>query len=199
MKYKPWFLMRYLFFLVLLSLSFASGAQFTKNVYWTEQTTLVPGDVIYYSVLRPLAWKDFRGAPDVSSKASAVTASGFGYKADYKNTGTKYNVNISVYCYFNKNNSWVKNGCTTGYILNHEQQHFDISFIAANIFVDKLKAAELNKTNYNAALPALYKECCEIMNKMQEEYDSQTKNGQSKEMQAKWNIYLKEKMKLITR
>jgi hypothetical protein len=191
--------MRYLFVLLLTSISLLTAAQFTKNVFWTEQTSLTPADVVYYNPARPLAWKDFRGSPDNSSRASAVTASGFGYKADYKNVGSKTHINISVYCYFNKNNSWVKSGRTTDYILNHEQQHFDISFIAATVFVEKLKAASLTKANYNTVLPALYKECCSLMNKLQDEYDGQTKNGQLQEMQAKWNTYLKDKIKIITK
>lgn len=191
--------MRYLFFILSLFISLISAAQFTKNVYWTEQTALSPGDVIYYHPARPLSWRDFKGSPDASSRASAVTASGFGYKADYKNVGSRTHINISVYCYFNKNNSWVKSGRATEYILNHEQQHFDISFIAASIFVDKLKSANLTKANYNTILPAIYKESCAIMNKLQDEYDGQTKNGQLQEMQVKWNTYLKEKIKVITK
>lgn len=191
--------MRYLLVLILLSFSFLAQAQFSTSVYWTEQTNMPASDVIYYSPARPLAWKDFRGNPDATSKASAVTASGFGYKADFKNVGSKTTINISVYCYFNKNNSWVKSGRTTDYILNHEQQHFDISFIAANIFAEKLKATTLTRSNYNVVLPNLYKECCAIMNKLQDEYDGQTKNGQVKEEQERWNAYLKGKIKGITK
>ncbi len=191
--------MRHLFVLFLLFSALSSPAQLTKNVYWTNQASLPATDVIYYNPARPLSWIDFKGAPDPSSRATAVTASGFGYKADYKNVGSATNINISVYCYFNKNNSWVKSGRATQYILNHEQQHFDISFIAASVFVEKLKAASLTKANYNVVLPSLYKECCAIMNKLQDEYDGQTKNGQLPEVQAKWNSYLKEKIKVITK
>lgn len=191
--------MRYLLVVVLFSFSLLAQAQFSTNVYWTEQTAMPTSDVIYYNPARPLSWKDFRGNPDAASKASAVTASGFGYKADYRNTGSKTNINISVYCYFNRNNSWVKPGRTTDYILNHEQQHFDISFIAASIFVEKLKAATITRSNYSVVLPNLYKECCTIMNKLQDEYDGQTKNGQIREEQERWNAYLKGKIKVITK
>ena len=156
-------------------------------------------EVIYYSTSRPHSWKDFMGTPDVASPASALTASGFGYKADYKNVGGKANISISVYCYFKKNNSWVKTGRTTDYILNHEQQHFDISFIAASIFLEKLKTTRITQSNYNVVLPNLYKECCNIMNKMQDDYDVQTKNGQLKDEQERWNNYLKEKIKVFTK
>ena len=191
--------MRYFFVLILFTFSFVTQAQLSTSVFWTEQSTMPSSEVIYYSTSRQLSWKDFRGNPDAASRASAMTASGFGYKADYKNVGSKTNIIISVYCYFNKNNSWVKGGRTTDYILNHEQQHFDISFIAASLFLEKLKTTAITKSNYNVVLPNLYKECCNVMNKMQDEYDGQTKNGQLKDEQERWNNYLKEKIKIITR
>ena len=191
--------MKYAIFLFILFSSFFCNAQLTTNVYWTEQTSLPAPDVVYYNASRLLTWKDFKGNPDMNVRASAMTASGFGYKADYKNVGPKTNINISVYCYFNKNNSWVKEGKTTGYILNHEQQHFDISFIAASIFMQKLKTTIINKANYNTVLPGLYKECCDLMNKLQEDYDGQTKNGQLKDVQEQWNGYLKQKIQGITK
>jgi hypothetical protein len=191
--------MRYLFFLLFSSFSFLGRAQFTTNIYWTEQSSIPASEVIYYSKTRPLGWKDFRGNPDAASPASAMTASGFGYKADYNNVGPKTTINISIYCYFNKKNSWVKPGRTTEYILNHEQQHFDISFIAASLFFEKLKTTSLNKSNYNLVLPNLYKECCTIMNKMQDEYDGQTKNGQLKDEQERWNNFLRNKIKVVTK
>ena len=191
--------MRYFFVLFLFTFSFVTQAQLSTSVFWTEQSTMPSSEVIYYNTARPLSWKDFRGNPDAGSHASAMTASGFGYKADYKNVGAKTNIIISVYCYFNKNNSWVKAGRTTEYILNHEQQHFDISFIAASLFLEKLKTTAITKSNYNVVLPNLYKECCNVMNKMQDEYDGQTKNGQLKDEQEKWNNYLKEKIKVITK
>lgn len=156
-------------------------------------------ETIYYTTSRPLVWNDFKGKPDDSSVAAAITASGFGYKADFKSVGTKSQLNIAVYCYFSKKNSWVKPGRTTAYILTHEQHHFDISFIAANIFLDKLKAAGITKANYNTLLPKLYNECVALMNKMQNDYDGQTKNGQLKDVQLQWNDFVSGKVKAVTK
>lgn len=105
---------------------------------------------------------------------------------------------IKVYCFFNKNRSWVKPGKTTPYILNHEQHHFDISYIAACIFVDKLQSAVMTTRDYNNLLPRIYDECVEAMNKMQDEYDGQTRNGQELALQEKWNKYINNKMATIT-
>ena len=157
------------------------------------------GETIYYSSSKPLSWKDFKGTPDNNSVAAAITASGFGYKADFKSTGGKSQLNIAVYCYFSKKNSWVKPGKTTDYILTHEQHHFNISFIAANFFMDKLRTAGITRANYNVLLPKLYNECVAIMNKMQNDYDGQTKNGQMKDVQAQWNDYVSAKIKIATK
>jgi len=191
--------MKYLFIIILFFSAPCTFAQLSTNVYWTEQTNMNAAEVIFYNVQKPLAWKDFKGKPDESSRASAITASGFGYKADIKNVGSKGQLNIGIYCYFNKNNSWVKEGKAVEYILNHEQNHFNISFIAASIFVEKMKAASITSNNYNAILPRIYKECCDIMNKLQDDYDGQTKNGQLKDMQSKWNDFLSKKINTLTK
>ena len=155
-------------------------------------------ETIYYNPERALVWKDFKGSPQDNSVAAAITASGFGYKADIKTTGSKSQMNIGVYCYFNKKNSWVKPGKTTDYILNHEQHHFDISFIAAMLFLEKLKTANITKGNYNALLPKLYNDCVALTNKMQNDYDGQTKNGQLKDAQAQWNDLVSARLKTVT-
>ena len=108
-------------------------------------------------------------------------------------------LNIQVYCYFNKNKSWVKPGRNTAYILSHEQHHFDITYICATIFVDKLRGTVFNNANYSTRLPEIYNESCDIMNKMQNDYDGQTKNGQVKAEQARWNALIVEKIRAATR
>jgi hypothetical protein len=192
--------MKYIFLLLFSSvISAAVMGQFSSNVYWTEQTTLPSSETIYYNPVRALSWNDFKGKPDNNSVASAITASGFGYKADFKSVGPRSQLNVAVYCYFNKKNSWVKEGKTTSYILTHEQHHFDISFLAAGLFMEKLKAAGITRSNYNVLLPKLYNECVAIMNKMQNDYDSQTKNGQLRDIQSQWNELVSTKLKAATK
>lgn len=187
--------------LLFISICFVTdaSAQLKTNIYWTEQTSYQATDVIYYSPKKHLLWKDFLGKPIEVSPAAAITASGFGYKADIKRLGNEGQLNVAVYCFFNKLNSWVKTGKNTTYILNHEQHHFDISFIAASIFMSKLKSANFTFTNYNATLATLYTESMEYMNKLQKDYDAQTKNGQLREEQAKWDSYLSQRLLALTK
>lgn len=174
-------------------------AQVTTNVYWTEQTEMNRGNTIYYNPLKNLEWDDFKGVSGPPGPVAAITASGFGYKANMNSSGAKGEINIAVYCYFNKKSSWVKQGKTTSYILNHEQHHFDVSYLAAGIFINKLKNTVLTTSNCNTILPKIYKECCDMMNKMQDDYDGQTMNGQLEDKQKKWNNFFAEKVPLITK
>ena len=184
-------------FLLLLLTSFyfsVSNAQLKTNIYWTEQTNYAATDVIYYSAKKQLGWKDFLGNPLETSPAAAITASGFGYKADVKSLGNDGQLNVAVYCFFNKLNSWVKAGKNSIYILNHEQHHFDISFLAANMFMSKLKSAKFTLFNYNSILTALYTESMHYMNKLQKDYDAQTKNGLLRDEQLKWDSFITERL-----
>ncbi len=188
-----------LFVLLALLSAPAANAQVTTNIYWTEQTSLPASQVIYYKPEKKLAWPDFKGQPVPAGLVAAITMSGFGYTASVKRQGNKGEINIGVYCYFSKEKSWVRQGRTTSYILNHEQYHFDISYIAACLFAQRLRSATITTGNINSIVPRIYKECCDIMNKMQDEYDGQTKNGQLKDIQDKWNIQLTDKLAELTK
>jgi hypothetical protein len=185
---------RFLLICFLLFIATGLKAQFVTNVFWTDQTDMPVNQTIYFNPSKLLLWNDFRGVPNQGGNVAAITSSGFGYKASMKSNGSKGQLNIAVYCYFSKDKSWVKPDKKTAYILNHEQHHFNISYIAASIFVDKLKRSNITASNCNSLLPKIYQECCDIMNKMQDDYDGQTHNGQVKEVQAKWNSYLTEKL-----
>lgn len=185
--------------LIFLLLVFqTSYAQIITKVQWTENTSMPANDVIYYNPAIKLAWIDFRGKPVEGGRTAAITMSGFGYSASMRSSGQKGQLDIQVYCFFNKNKSWVKPGRNTAYILNHEQHHFDVSYIAANIFIDKMQQATITNANYNNVLSRIYNECTDLMNKMQDDYDGQTKNGQEKELQEKWNNFIGNKISSIT-
>lgn len=174
-------------------------AQFHTQVEWTKHTSMFSNDVLYYERDNKLVWEDFRGIPVDKGRTAAVTMSGFGYNANMHSSGQNGDLTIQVYCFFQKDKSWVKPEKTTSYILNHEQHHFDISFLAAKMFIDRIKNVSLTRNNYNNLLPKIYDEYIERMNKMQDEYDSQTKNGQEKNLQEKWNRFIDEKITLLTK
>lgn len=167
----------------------AAKAQVTINIQWQN---INPGngnagDTIYYDSDRKLAWPDFKGTPDAASPAAAITESGFGYLLSMQSLNNRTSINITVYCYFNKNKSWVKKGMKNDYALKHEQHHYDITYINTCLFIQKLKEAKLTRANYNSLSGKIYDECVISLNKMQDEYDGETSNGRKKEVQEYWN------------
>jgi hypothetical protein len=175
-------------FLVLFILATKiAAAQFLVNIQWQSVKPGNSGDTIHYDSGRKLAWPDFKGKPDTESRAGAITESGFGYRMSMNSYNTRTSVNITVYCYFNKNKSWVKKGMKTAYALLHEQHHYDITYINTCLFIKKLKEAKLNKSNYISAVEKIYDDCFAALNAMQDAYDGETSNGRIEAMQLIWN------------
>jgi len=186
----------YKFILFLFAFTaFDASAQFVTKVGWSTDSNMPASEVIYYNPGKKLLWSDFRGeVPVETGPVAAITMSGFGFHSSTKFSGSQGDLDIGVYCYFNKEKSWVKPGKTTSYILQHEQLHFDISFIAANLFIRKIQTADFSVKNYNAEVSRIYNECIELMNKMQDDYDNETRNGQDEDRQEKWRKYITEKI-----
>lgn len=170
-----------------LLLAYTAYPQLFTTIQWENTQNSPRGDTIYYEPQAKLAWKDFQAEPDRNSIAAAITASGFGYTMAMRSRGGKATLVVSVYCFFNKKNSWVKQKLRSDYALTHEQHHFDITYIAASLFVKKLRSASFTLSNYEALLERINNECYAELEKMQNDYDGQTKNGQLADVQADWN------------
>jgi hypothetical protein len=180
-------MIRYILLVFFTLLVFTVKAQTTVNINWQTADPAGSTDIIYYDINHKLTWPDFKGKPDGASFAAAVTESGFGYKLSMNSSKGRTTINITVYCYFDKNKSWVKRGMNTNYALLHEQHHFDVTYINALLFVQKLKAAKFSKSNCSALSAQIHDDCFKALNKMQNEYDGETSNGRKPAVQAEWN------------
>lgn len=183
-------------FIILFAFYFNVLAQVSVTVSWTEKTKFNAKDVIYFNANKKLTWADFIGTPPPPSSVAAITSSGFGYSATMKSTNGKTEIKILVYCYFSKPKSWVRVKNKTAYILEHEQHHFDASYLAAESFMQQIKAANITAENMNEVLGKLYKEAGTAMSKLQNDYDTETNNGLKKDKQLIWNNYFKTKLLL---
>ena len=181
-------------FIVLFFVSSSAYAQFTVTIQWQNINPGNAGDTIYYSADKKLNWSDFKGRSVAASAAAAITESGFGYKMSMSSYNRKTNVVITVFCYFNKKNSWVKKGMENDYALQHEQNHFNITYINACLFVQKLRDAGLNMGNYNYLVEKIHDECFAALDKMQNDYDGQTSNGRINRMQYIWNKKIEQQL-----
>ena len=185
-----------IFFTTIFTLLFLRGsAQVTTNVYWTTDTELKAKNVIYYNPKTPLVWADFAGLPKPIGMTAALTASGFGYKASSRSGSDGTEINIGVYCYFSKPDSWVAKGSNNAYILSHEQLHFDITYIIAKSFLERIKREKITPQNINTIVPRIYQECNAQMTAMQEQYDASSKHGIDKEKQTWWYNKITEMLK----
>lgn len=104
---------------------------------------------------------------------------------------------ISITGVFETNNSWVYENKKTDYLLEHEQGHFDISEIAAQIFEQSLlyKILPCPDETYSSSRANLIIqniiENTQININMQKDYDAETIGGENKSMQQHWNLKIK--------
>lgn len=166
--------------------------------YITDEAT-ANNTLIYYKPSRLLSWNDFMAVPNKASDAAAITNAGFGFKLMYLRYDNNANLVISVSCNFSKKDSWVKPGNKTAYILKHEQRHFDIAYIHTMMFIHKLKTANFTPTNYTGIIQKIYDESADKMSKMQDKYDTETKNSQSVIMQAEWDKIIDSQLSLTAK
>jgi hypothetical protein len=185
--YRLTHFMKHIVVVFLCCLSLQTLSQITVNIKWQQSKALPSSDTIYYNSQQKLIWSNFKGKPVIGGEALAVTHSGFGFNAGVKYANNNTDINITVYCFFSKQYSWVIPGKESDYALTHEQHHFDVTYIAANLFIKKLQAAKFTRNNYNALLDKFYVESCRDLEKMQNDYDGKTRNGRLTTIQAEWN------------
>ena len=169
----------------------------TVNIEYTVDIPNPTGKLIFYNPGELLTIAAFAGDTDINSSAVAITSSSFAFKAGFKNAGGKATLIIKVYCSLDKQMSWMKPAGKNEYILQHEQQHFNISYLGAMEFIQQLKAATFTIDNYNKLIEKLYNQSSKNMEDLQQAYDSETHNGIIKDMQQYWNEKINKGLSLI--
>jgi hypothetical protein len=182
--------MRMKYFLVGLLMMTAApllAQRTTVNVSMPQRTAPTQSDSIYYDPARKLTWADFQGKPKPEVGAVAVTNSGFGFGMGSRTRDGQTTINITIHCSFSKSRSWVKSGHNNVYVLGHEQRHFDLTWYCARQFYKKLLGSQLTATNFSSMVTAAYTEYTNLMQRLQDQYDTETNNGILKDKQAIWN------------
>ena len=192
--------MKYLFLLSFLCTTFTTvlAQPVTVNIEYTVNIPNPNGTLIFYNPGDMLNIAAFAGEADINSSAVAITSSGFAFKAGFKNAGGKATLNIKVYCSFNKQMSWMKPNGKNEYILKHEQQHFNISYLGAIDFMRQLKTVTFTTDNYNKLIQTLYNQSSKFMEDLQQAYDGETHNGIIKERQQHWNEKINKRLLSIS-
>ena len=175
----------------------AQKLQVVVNYISEDPTVTKP--LIFYSTATKLTWDDFKGKPDPASNAAAITNAGIGFKMMFHSKDNLATLNITVDCNFSKNDSWVKKGKKTDYILNHEQHHFDIAYIFAMKFIHDLQVAKYTMNDYNKTIDKIYEDTQRGLLTMQNDYDRETKNSQLTDQQELWNKKIDTQVSNITK
>jgi hypothetical protein len=144
-------------------------------------------DTIFYNFNHKLKWADFKGKPEENYFAGAVTASGFAFDSQMDFDGRNIYLNIGVYTFFSKKDSWKKPQINSDYHLLHEQHHFDITRIGSQKFIAAIRNAHFTKQNYNTLLTSIFDKVYKENTAMQEQYDRETRHSLDVKKQLEWN------------
>ena len=149
---------------------------------------------IFYDGKTKLKWDDFQGQPDNSVDFAALTSSGSGFNLSFESGNNVMTMTINVFCDYSKPQSWVKPDKKTDYLLNHEQHHFDLTYIHTQRFIQKLRAANFTMKNYEKLIGEIYKDTEKELYEEQTKYDDETHHSVIKEKQEEWNKKIDEEL-----
>jgi hypothetical protein len=152
-----------------------------------EKQAMHDNDTIYYAFNRNLTWSDFKGAPDNNYFGGAVTASGFAFDSQINFDGKNIYLDIGVYTFFSKNDSWKKPQINSNYHLLHEQHHFDITRLGSQKFIMEIGKAHFTKKNYSTLLRSIFNKAYRENELIQKQYDRETNHSLNVDKQSDWN------------
>lgn len=168
---------RSLLFLISITVLLLSFNQFKNEKDW--------------DVNSPLTWDDYqkpeKGTQDEKSVSHTFCGERWVYKRLDSNT---YTFKFRVKCVMVKNLSWVHPDYKTPELLHHEQLHFDLSEYFARQLLVALQSANYT-SNFQEEMKEVRHKVTLQRNNMQDRYDNQTKHSKNKDMQMKWDIYVK--------
>jgi hypothetical protein len=168
------------------------------NVFMEDRSAKPSSDTIYHDIKKRLTWGDFKGVPDTKHFGGAVTASGYAFDADIKIEGKVIYLNIGVYVFFTKSQSWKKPSINSDYHLLHEQVHFDITRLGAENFIKELVNSKFTKDNYSQVLDQVFDRSYSDNLAMQNQYDEETQHSINRQVQLKWNEKIAAEMRKLS-
>lgn len=91
----------------------------------------------------------------------------------------------------------MRNNGKTAYVLQHEQQHFNITAIKTYEFIAAIKNFHFSAAGFKDEITALQKKYSKEMEQMQAQYDQETKHGTLKEKQKLWESRIKSELNTL--
>jgi hypothetical protein len=143
-------------------------------------------DTIYYET-RKVSWEDFRGRPSAFSRYGAAIFSNFGYHSSFKVSKGIIQAFIETRTYMVRGMSWANESARTSHSLAHEQLHFDITKLVVERFKKKVRSIHAESIDdLNSMIQYEYLESYKEMNRLQKEYDNETRHSLDTFQQAEW-------------
>lgn len=134
-----------------------------------------------------LNWKDFSGSANNFVFYHAYSMTGIAYDVL---TNSPKSAQFFIYSYFDKNQSWVKNGQETDYLLNHEQMHFDLCELYRRKFAKRLTDRTFTHQNISSEMKIIFDDIFRGFEQIQKQYDAETNHARIKEKQKEWNAFV---------
>jgi hypothetical protein len=155
-------------------------------------------DSLFYHINRKLRWSDFKGKSPLRGPSGAVSYTSFAYEGNSLHKKDTLLLNLTLQVFFVKSASWAKSFVMDGSALAHEQLHFDITWLVALRFQQKIKTMPLTIEDYDSIIQYQYLESFREMNRLQAAYDDETNHGQSPAAQFRWQRIIAEAITAIT-
>lgn len=155
-------------------------------------------DTLFYHTTRKLRWTDFTATPPLRGKSGAVAYTSFAYEGKSLLKKDTLQINLILQVFFVKSSSWVKPIVRDAEGLAHEQLHFDITWLVALRYQQRIKNMELTVEDYDSIIQYQYIESFREMNKLQDAYDAETNHGQDPIAQQKWKRTVADALATLT-
>lgn len=137
-----------------------------------------PGNEISWGE-RSLKYSDFRGRAPRKPPGGAVAETFTTITLTTIDNSLSGGILIEVKAVFQPDRSWMLPGSRNEIVLNHEQRHFDISEYCTRLMRSRLKKFD----NYSK----VFSEASQYCERMQDDYDRETRNGIVLEAQHRWD------------
>lgn len=149
------------------------------------------GDTVYYNPARPLQLADFMASPHYHGRSGAVSFTSFAYDGSSRLRHDTLQLRLFLQVFFVKSASWVLPEMAKASTLAHEQLHFDLTYLVAMRFRQKILALHLPADDYDSMIQYEYLESFREMNRIQERYDADTSSGAEGREQQAWAAQVK--------
>lgn len=143
-----------------------------------------------------LKWEDFQGKADSTSTYAALTASGIAYSWEYDISQNFPDLSFDTFAYFYPQESW-KTERVNNQILDHEQLHWDITYLHSLYLYQSFKAYIPGRM-IRRDLKRIFDQINKSLNEMQRRYDKETDHGKVISQQRKWKNMIQDTIKEVT-